>query len=407
MNSQQLLAAVDDDYCLNFLARMVQHKSYSQTDGERKLAEYMASQMQMLGLETQLQPVPGERLNAIGTLRGEGGGHSLLFNGHLDTNPVTEGWTVDPWEGKIDDEFIYGIGVSNMKAGDAAYFCALKTLIDNGVKLKGDVILTYVVGELQGGIGTIAAIEQGIKADYFINSEPTDVQAMTMHAGSLMFTIELTGDTRHLSKREEAVDAIQAAIRLIPQINNITFTGAETDDHRKINRGHIGTIHGALGRDLEEWRPPQVADFVRLSGSARFAPGQTVDTVLADLQALLDDLCSEFPGLQAELFDDGKRHRPTMLPFEVSPESPIVKAVNRAYQTVRGEQQPTGVITPPAFYGTDAAHFYQMLGMEGVVCGPGGKFNTMPDERVHIKDFLDTVRVYLLAILEICQPVEA
>ena len=407
MNSQQLLAAVDDDYCLNFLARMVQHKSYSQTDGERKLAEYMASQMQMLGLETQLQPVPGERLNAIGTLRGEGGGHSLLFNGHLDTNPVTEGWTVDPWEGKIDDEFIYGIGVSNMKAGDAAYFCALKTLIDNGVKLKGDVILTYVVGELQGGIGTIAAIEQGIKADYFINSEPTDVQAMTMHAGSLMFTIELTGDTRHLSKREEAVDAIQAAIRLIPQINNITFTGAETDDHRKINRGHIGTIHGALGRDLEEWRPPQVADFVRLSGSARLAPGQTVDTVLADLQALLDDLCSEFPGLQAELFDDGKRHRPTMLPFEVSPESPIVKAVNRAYQTVRGEQQPTGVITPPAFYGTDAAHFYQMLGMEGVVCGPGGKFNTMPDERVHIKDFLDTVRVYLLAILEICQPVEA
>jgi len=407
MNSQQLLAAVDDDYCLNFLARMVQHKSYSQTDGERKLAEYMASQMQMLGLETQLQPVPGERLNAIGTLRGEGSGHSLLFNGHLDTNPVTEGWTVDPWEGKIDDEFIYGIGVSNMKAGDAAYFCALKTLIDNGVKLKGDVILTYVVGELQGGIGTIAAIEQGIKADYFINSEPTDVQAMTMHAGSLMFTIELTGDTRHLSKREEAVDAIQAAIRLIPQINNITFTGAETDEHRKITRGHIGTIHGALGRDLEEWRPPQVADFVRLSGSARFAPGQTVDTVLADLQALLDDLCSEFPGLQAELFDDGKRHRPTMLPFEVSPESPIVKAVNRAYQTVRGEQQPTGVITPPAFYGTDAAHFYQMLGMEGVVCGPGGKFNTMPDERVHIKDFLDTVRVYLLAILEICQPVEA
>lgn len=407
MNSQQLLAAIDDDYCLSFLARMVQHKSYSQTDGERKLAEYMASQMQMLGLDTQLQPVPGERLNAIGTLRGTGGGKSLLFNGHLDTNPVTEGWTVDPWEGKIDDEFIYGIGVSNMKAGDAAYFCALKTLVDNGVKLKGDVILTYVVGELQGGIGTIAAIEQGIKADYFINSEPTDVQAMTMHAGSLMFTIELTGDTRHLSKREEAVDAIQAATALIPRINNITFTGAQTADHRKINRGHIGTVHGALGRDLQEWRPPQVADFARLSGSARFAPGQTVETVLADLQALLDDLCAEFPGLRAELFDDGKRHRPTMLPFEVSVDSPIVKAVNRAYQTVRGEEQPTGVITPPAFYGTDAAHFYQMLGMEGVVCGPGGKFNTMPDERVHIKDFLDTVRVYLLAILEICQRADA
>ncbi|MHB2057290.1 M20 family metallopeptidase [Pantoea dispersa] len=406
MNPEELIHHIDREYCLAFLAKMVQHKSYSATEGERELARYMAEQMAQLGLETELQPVAGDRLNAIGRLAGSGGGHSLLFNGHLDTNPVTEGWTVDPWAGKIDEQFIYGIGVSNMKAGDAAYFCALKTLIDAGVKLRGDVILTYVVGELQGGIGTLAAIEQGVRADYFINAEPTDLQALTMHAGSLMFTIELTGDTRHLSKREEAVDAIAAAVELIPQVNNITFSGAKSAEHRKINRGHIGTVHGALGRDLQEWRPPQVADFVRLKGSARFAPGQTVDGVLADLQALLDALCQRYPGLQAQLFDDGLRDKPTMLPFEVSPESPIVKAVNRGWQTVRGTPQPTGVITPPAFYGTDAAHLYQHAGMEGIVCGPGGKYNTMPDERVEISEFLDMVRIYLLAILDICQPVE-
>ena len=131
--------------------------------------------------------MPGDRVNAIGRLRGTGGGKSLLFNGHLDTNPVTEGWTVDPWGGKVDDKFIYGIGVSNMKAGDAAYFCALKTLIDAGVKLKGDVILTFVVGELQGGVGTMALIDQGLRADYFINSEPTDLQALTMHAAAFIF----------------------------------------------------------------------------------------------------------------------------------------------------------------------------------------------------------------------------
>ena len=407
MKPEELIHHIDREYCLNFLAKMVQHKSYSATDGERELARYMAAQMRDLGLESELQNVPGERFNAIGRLPGSGGGgHSLLFNGHLDTNPVTEGWTVDPWEGKIDDQFIYGIGVSNMKAGDAAYFCALKTLIDAGVKLKGDVILTYVVGELQGGIGSLAAIEQGVKADYFINAEPTDLQALTMHAGSLMFTIELTGDTRHLSKREEAVDAIAAAVTLIPQINGMTFSGAKSEEHLKINRGHIGTVHGALGRDLQEWRPPQVADFVRLKGSARFAPGQTVEGVLADLQQLLDNLCARYPGLQAKLYDDGERDKPTMLPFEVSAQSAIVQAVNNGWQRVRGTSQPTGVITPPAFYGTDAAHFYQHAGMEGIVCGPGGKYNTMPDERVEIVDFLDMVRIYLLAILEICQPVE-
>ncbi|WP_349969108.1 M20/M25/M40 family metallo-hydrolase [Pseudomonas caspiana] len=405
MTPEALLDRIDEAYCLDFLARMVQHKSYSATPEERQLAEYMAGQMQELGLHAELMPVPGERLNAIGTLKGQGGGHSLLFNGHLDTNPVTEGWTVDPWAGKIDDEFIYGIGVSNMKAGDAAYFCALKTLIDAGIKLKGDVILTYVVGELQGGIGTIAAIDQGVKADYFINSEPTDLQAVTLHVGSLMFVIELTGDTRHLSKREEAVDVITAAVQLIPQINGITFSGARSPEHEKVNRGHIGVVRGALGRDLEEWRPPQVADFLRLRGSARYTPGQTVESVLADLQRLLDQLCEQFPGLQATLINDSD-NQPLMPPFEVSHDSLIVKAVNEAYQQVRGEPQPTGIITPPAYFGTDAAHFYQRLGMQGVVCGPGGKFNTMPDERVHISDYLDMVRVYILAILSICEVAE-
>lgn len=407
MTPDALIHSIDEAYCLDFLARMVQHKSYSATAEERRLAEYMAGQMSELGLHSELMPVPGERLNAIGTLKGQGGGgHSLLFNGHLDTNPVTEGWTVDPWAGKVDDEFIYGIGVSNMKAGDAAYFCALKTLIDAGVKLKGDVILTYVVGELQGGIGTIAAIEQGVKADYFINCEPTDLQAVTLHVGSLMFVIELTGDTRHLSKREEAVDVITAAVQLIPQINGITFSGARTPEHKQVNRGHIGVVHGALGRDLEEWRPPQVADFLRLRGSARYTPGQTVESVLADLQGLLDRLCEQFPGLQAKLINDSD-NQPLMPPFEVALDSPIVKAVNAAYQQVRGEPQPTGIITPPAYFGTDAAHFYQRLGMQGVVCGPGGKFNTMPDERVHKRDYLDMVRVYILAILSICEVAES
>ena len=204
MTPEDILARIDQPACLALLFRMAQHKSYSQTPGERELAGFMADQMQALGLEAGLTPAPGDRVNAVGRLRGAGGGASLLFNGHVDTNPVTEGWTVDPWGGKVDKDFIYGIGVSNMKAGDAAYFCAVRTLIEAGVKLKGDVILTFVVGELQGGVGTKALMDQGLRADYFINSEPTDLQAMTMHAAAFTFIIELIGDTRHLSKREEA-----------------------------------------------------------------------------------------------------------------------------------------------------------------------------------------------------------
>jgi acetylornithine deacetylase len=402
MNAQPLLDRLDTAFCLDFLSRMVQHKSYSQTEGERTLAAWMADQMRTLGLEVELTPVPGDRVNAVGRLRGTGGGKSLMFNGHIDTNPVTEGWTVDPWGGKVDDKFIYGIGVSNMKSGDAAYFCALKTLIDGGVKLKGDVLLTYVVGELQGGVGTVAMIEQGYKADYFVNSEPTDLQALTMHAAAFVFTIELVGDTRHLSKREEAVDAILAACDLIPRLNALKFSGAASPEHAKINRVHVGVVHGALGKELHEWRPPQVADYVKIKGSGRYAPGQTEEGAVADLRAELDALEARHPGLKATVTAESKEGRVTMPSFEVALDSPIVKAVNAAYRTVRGSDQPTGAITPPGFYGTDAAHLYRKAGMPGVVCGPGGRYNTMPDERVDIDDFLDMVRIYILTILQIC-----
>ncbi|HEY0121394.1 MAG TPA: M20/M25/M40 family metallo-hydrolase, partial [Rhizobium sp.] len=227
--------------------------------------------------------------------------------------------------------------------------------------------------------------------------------AVTMHAAALSFVIELTGDTRHLSKREQSVDAIAAACDIIPRINAMTFSGAKSEVHRSINRGHVGVVHGALGRDLEEWRPPQVSDFVRIRGSARYAPGQTQEGVLADLAGELVELEKRFPGLKAKLVPEMIEGRPLMPPFEVSPTSRIVTSINAAYEAVRGEKQPTGAITPTRFYGTDAGHLYHELGMEGIVCGPGGRYNTMPDERVDIVDYLDMIRVYMLTILDICE----
>ncbi|MFI4996417.1 MAG: M20 family metallopeptidase [Hyphomicrobiales bacterium] len=403
MTKDELLARIDAKSCLDFLSRMARHKSYSQTEGERKLALFMAEELRKLGLETELMPVEGERVNAIGRWRGAGGGKSLLFNGHLDTNPATEGWTVDPWGGKVDEKFIYGIGVSNMKAGDAAYFCALRTLIEAGVRLKGDVILTFVVGELQGGVGTLAFIDKGLRADYFVNSEPTDLAALTMHAAAFTFVIELVGVTRHMSKREDGVDAIAAACDLIPRLDAMKFSGAPSPEHEGINRVHVGVVHGALGKELHEWRPPQVSDFARIKGSGRYAPGQTEEGALADLRAELDRLEKRFPGLVATLTPEHKLGRPAMPSFEVARDSRIVKAVNAAYSKVRGTEQPTGAVTPPGFYGTDAAHLYRKAGMEGIVCGPGGRYNTMPDERVDIVDYLDMIKIYLLTILDICE----
>ena len=403
---QVLLKRVDEQACIEFLKEMVRHKSYSETEGERELAVFMQRAMREIGLESSLQPVTGRRVNAIGRLAGRGGGKSLLFNGHLDTNPAAGGWTADPWGAVVDGGCLYGIGVSNMKAGDAAFFCAVRTLVKSGLRPAGDVILTYVVGELQGGIGTVRAIEQGVRADYFVNGEPTDLAALTLHAGAFNFVIELEGVTRHVSKREEAVDAVAAAALLVPRLNAMTFSNAANDVHRSVNRANVGTIRGALSREFHDWRPPQVADFARLTGTARYAPSQSEESVLADLRTLLDSLESEFPGLRATVkAGHSETGRPAMRPFEVDHDSRIVTATTAAYRRLRGEDQAIGALPPPCFFGTDAAHFQHLTGMEGIVCGPGGKYNTMPDERVELRDYLDAVRLYLMLIIDICGPV--
>ena len=77
--------------------------------------------------------------------------------------------------------------------------------------------------------------------------------------------------------------------------------------------------------------------------------------------------------------------------------------MSRAYRAVRGAEQPLGAIRPYCFYGTDAAHLLHRARMEGVVCGPGGRYNTMPDERVDVTDYLDMIKIYMLAMLEIAE----
>ena len=77
--------------------------------------------------------------------------------------------------------------------------------------------------------------------------------------------------------------------------------------------------------------------------------------------------------------------------------------MGRAYASVRGAPQPIGPVRPYCFYGTDAAHLLHRAGMPGIVCGPGGRYNTMPDERVDLPDYLDMIRIYMLAILEVCE----
>ncbi len=193
-----------------------------------------------------------------------------MLNGHLDTNPAGEGWTKDPLGGEVDDDFIYGIGVSNMKAADAAYVGAVKAVLESGVRLRGDLVIALVIGELQGGVGTVHMLNSGVSADRFVVGEPTDLSALTLHAGTMEAVVTVYGETRHVSKMEEGVDAIEKMLTAMERLKAMSFTGPGSAAYEGLRRVCIGVIRGGIGPEFQEWRPALLADhcMIKLTGAS-------------------------------------------------------------------------------------------------------------------------------------------
>jgi acetylornithine deacetylase/succinyl-diaminopimelate desuccinylase-like protein len=129
----------------------------SPTGEEAAVADFILDWYRANGLQAIRQEVEPGRPNAVGILRGQGNGLSLMFNGHLDTSftgTEADRRMVDTLEADetirpgIADGMVRGLGASNMKGGVASFMMAAKVLKQSGVPLKGDLILAGVVGEI-------------------------------------------------------------------------------------------------------------------------------------------------------------------------------------------------------------------------------------------------------------------
>lgn len=391
-----IAAQFDRAQAVKLASAMVRVKSYS--GDEEDIAAFTAEQMQDLGLQVRRQQVAPKRFNVVGLWKGSGGRPSFMYNGHMDTNPAGEGWVRDPLGGEIDDTFVYGIGICNMKAANASCLQAVAMLRRAVFVPAGDLIVAFVVGELQGGVGTVKLIESGVRADTFVVGEPTELTLLTRHSASFVFEITVLGKTRHLSKRDEGTDAIAHAERLMPRLRELVFSGAASEVDRSLNRINIGVIKGGMSRALHDWRPQQLADVCKIKCAGRFGPSQSLDGAMRDIQALLDAMTGEDPSFRAEL-RLVEENRIFMPPFAVTHDAAPVATVRRAHQQITGQAPLVGTYTPARFFGSDAAHL-AAAGMTGLLYGPGGQFNTMPDERVAIAEIETASKVYACTIAD-------
>ncbi len=94
-----------------------------------------------------------DRPNFIADWVGSKPGKKVLFNGHMDTFPVTQSDdpSVNPFSGEIKNGAVYGRGASDMKGGDCAAIMAVKFLKEMGFDPNETVTLTFMSDEENGG----------------------------------------------------------------------------------------------------------------------------------------------------------------------------------------------------------------------------------------------------------------
>ena len=155
---------------------------------ETPVARWLASYLSSRGYEVELQEVERGWFQTVAVLKGSGQGRSIMFNGHLDINPLASGWTQSPFEPRVEGNRLYGAGIRNMKSGVSAMIHAAEAIRRSGIRLAGDLVIACVLGELQGGLGTKHLIEKGYKTDVAVVTEPYGAHhIVTKHAGMVNF----------------------------------------------------------------------------------------------------------------------------------------------------------------------------------------------------------------------------
>jgi acetylornithine deacetylase len=159
------------------------------------------------------------RPQLIATLRGAGGGQSLLLNGHIDVvsaEPRAE-WTSDPFTPEVRDGRLYGRGACDMKGGVAAMTYAAQAIAAANITLAGDLIVATNTDEESSGAGGSALVAHGLRADAGIVTEPTDFRTWVACRGSEYGVIRVPGRPGHAEVRHPdwrhggAVNAIEKA----------------------------------------------------------------------------------------------------------------------------------------------------------------------------------------------------
>ena len=405
---------IDRDRLVQWASEAISVPSF--TGSEEAMAELMRETFLDLGLHVQWQQVEYGRANVLGIREGADGGPSLMFNGHMDTSySGKEAWLAhvpgfQP-HAFVEDGRLYGLGVSNMKGALACYVEAVRALDDAGVRLRGDLVIAAVSGEIekaqwgeaQGAefrgyaAGTRHLVTHGGVADMCILGEPTESKVVLGHFGSLWLRISTAGPFVHtaFSEGRRGENSIVRMREVLDAV--LEWIPTWEDDPSNSYRGakaivNVGAIEGGFG-----WRVSRTPYRTDLFLDVRVPPTKEMAVARAQVLEWVRELRERFPdhGLEGEVYV-------TAPGAEIAEDHPLVAALDDAHAEVFGsppEQDVTrwfsdaSVLTrygiPTVNYGTSS-----------------GLLDTVKGENLEIEGLVKTAEVYARAAMKVCGTVE-
>lgn len=411
---QQLIDAINPDDYLKLLNDLVSIKSLA-GEGEVAAQEFVADTMHSINLEVDqweldfdsLSQHPAfsievERERGLGVVGSYGSNEdkTLILNGHVDVVPIDDPslWHYPPWEATLDDGLVYGRGALDMKGADACALYALKLIQAAGVKLKGKVLLQSVIGEEDGGVGTLAAIERGYRADAAVVMEPTELAIAPAQAGAFSFRVGVRGKAAHGAMRPEGVSAIEKFYPLYEAIMQL-----ETERNQR--------LRGELFADYEVPFPITIGILQAGTWASNvpenlFFEGRYGIGIGEDTEAACREL--EQRVLETAQSDDWlKEHLPTIewwgakfMPVQTDPKHPIVLLTESCLGAISDNQPAIRGMT----YGADMHLLVQHGNMPTILFGPGDvRYAHRPDEHIALDDLVTMIKTLILLILRYCE----
>ena len=306
---------VNKDRLIKLTQKVISYNSENPPGNEWALAKFIEDDMRSLGLEVKIYTFVKKRPNIVATLKGnlpraQAAKEAILLTPHFDTVPIGSGWKFNPLGGQIHQGKMYGRGATDDKGNLASCMEVMRSLVEDKVKLRKDVVMAATVDEETGSkAGIIPLLDKKIlKPGFAVVMDSNEYDAIIAQKGLLHSRIQIFGKKAHGAYNWLGENSIEIAARIINKLKAHQFKFKKHWILREPTK-NVGVIRGGDKVNM-------VSDFCEFALDTRYLPGMTPQYVLKEIRKIIESETKKYKIVIDDL----------QLPYEIDKNHPYVKA---------------------------------------------------------------------------------